>query len=149
MAGTNQPGEPHESRPYSVARDAHDALSIHRSGHPDTAGHAAALHDDSHDHPGEMVYIKIAAILAAVTAIEVVIYYIEALEDILVPALLLMSAGKFIAVVGYFMHLKFDDKRFTWVFVAGLVIAFSVFLGTAAMFAYHTFDVLRYGNPTE
>ena len=100
------------------------------------------MHDDSHDHPGEMVYIKVAAILAAVTAIEVVIYYIDALEDILVPALLLMSAGKFIAVVGYFMHLKFDDKRFTWVFVAGLVIAVSVFLGTAAMFISNTFDVL-------
>ena len=142
MAGTNTPGEPHESRSHSVARDAHDALSIHRSGHPDTAGHAAALHDDSHDHPGQMVYIKVAAILAAVTALEVIIYDIDALEDILVPALLLLSAGKFIAVVGYFMHLKFDDKRYTWVFVSGLVIAFSVFLGTAAMFIYHNYDML-------
>jgi len=105
-------------------------------------------HDAAHGHPGELQYIKIAAILAAVTGIEVVIYYIDALKDILVPALLLLSAGKFIAVVGYFMHLKFDDKRFTWVFVAGLVISFSVFLGAAAMFAYHTFDVISQ-NPTE
>jgi cytochrome c oxidase subunit 4 len=142
MAGTNKPGEPHESRPHSVARDSHDALSMHRSGHPDTAGHAAALHDDSHDHPGQMVYIKVAAILTVVTAIEVIIYYIEALESVLVPALILLSAGKFIAVVGYFMHLKFDDKRFTWVFVAGLAMAFAVFLGTAAVFIYHTFDLV-------
>ena len=105
-------------------------------------------HDAAHGHPGELEYIKIAAILATVTAIEVVIYYIDALADILVPALILLSAGKFIAVVGYFMHLKFDDRRFTWVFVAGLVIAFSVFLGAAAMFAYHTFDAIRL-NPTE
>ena len=105
-------------------------------------------HDAAHGHPGELQYIKIAAILAAVTGIEVVIYYIDALKDILVPALLLLSAGKFIAVVGYFMHLKFDDKRFTWVFLAGLIIAFSVFLGAAAMFAFHTFDAIRL-NPTE
>lgn len=148
MAGTDTPGEPRESRPQSVARDAHDALSFHRPATADGAGHNAALHDDSHDHPGEMVYIKVAAILAAVTAIEVVIYYIEALESVLVPALILLSAGKFIAVVGYFMHLKFDDKRFTWVFIAGLVISFSVFLGFAAMFAYHSFDILN-ANPTE
>ena len=154
MGGKNQRGERSESRPSSVAHDAHDALSFHRPPHlaphdPHSPGDSAAVTRDSHDHPGEMVYIKIAAILAVVTAIEVVIYYIEALEDILVPALILLSAGKFIAVVGYFMHLKFDDRRFTWVFVAGLVIAFSVFLGTAAMFIYHSFDVLKYGNPTE
>ncbi len=109
----------------------------------DHDGHGAA-----HGHPGELEYIKIAAILAVVTGIEVVIYYIDALSDILVPALLLLSAGKFIAVVGYFMHLKFDDRRFMWVFIAGLVIAVSVFLGAAAMFAYHTFDVIQM-NPTE
>lgn len=148
MAGTNKPGEPHESRPRSVARDAHDALPFHRPPHlepgdPYHKGDSAAITHSSHEHPGEMVYIKVAIILAIVTAIEVVIYYIDALEDVLVPALLLLSAGKFIAVVGYFMHLKFDDRRFTWVFVSGLVIALSVFLGTAAMFVYHTFDILE------
>ena len=156
MAGTNKPGEPHESRPKSVAQDSHDALSFHRQPHlathdPYSSGDSAAVTHDSHDHPGEMVYIKVAAILAIVTAIEVVIYYIEALEDVLVPALLLLSAGKFIAVVGYFMHLKFDDRRFTWVFISGLVIALSVFLGTAAMFIYHNFDILELdlGIPAE
>jgi cytochrome c oxidase subunit 4 len=156
MAGTNKPGEPHESRPKSVAHDAHDALSFHRPPHlesddPHRAGDTLAVTHDSHDHPGESVYIRVALILAIVTAIEVVIYYIEALEDILVPALLLLSAGKFIAVVGYFMHLKFDDRRFTWVFVSGLVIALSVFLGTAAMFIYHNYDILELdlGIPAE
>ncbi len=147
MAGTNQPGEPHESRPKSVARDSHDALWFHRPPHlepddPYHKGDSAAITHESHVHPGEATYIRVALILAVVTAIEVFIYYIEALEDILVPALLLLSAGKFIAVVGYFMHLKFDDRRYTWVFVSGLVIAFSVFLGTAAMFIYHNFDIL-------
>ncbi len=148
MAGANRPGEPREERPQSVARDSHDALSFHRPPHlgpndPHGAGDTAMVTHEAHEHPGEMVYIKVAAILAAVTAVEVVIYYIDALSDILVPALVLLSAGKFIAVVGYFMHLKFDDRRFTWVFVAGLVIAFSVFLGAAAMFAYHSFDVIN------
>jgi cytochrome c oxidase subunit 4 len=156
MAGTNKPGEPHESRPHSVAHDSHDALSFHRPPHlspndPHSSGDSAAVTYDSHDHPGETVYIKVALVLAIVTALEVFIYYVEALEDVLVPALLLLSAGKFIAVVGYFMHLKFDDKRFTWVFVSGLAIALSVFLGTAAMFIYHNFDILELdlGIPAE
>ena len=95
-----------------------------------------------HEHPGERTYVTVALILAAVTAVEVAIYYIEALEDILVPALLILSAAKFVAVVGYFMHLKFDDRRFRWIFVFGLIVAAACYLGTAAMFLYHTWDVV-------
>ncbi len=97
-------------------------------------------HDAAHDHPGELVYIKIAAILAAVTAIEVIIYYIDALEDILVPALLLLSAGKFIAVVGYFMHLKFDDRRLAYIFIAALLLTLSVVLALDVLFNTNVID---------
>ncbi|CAA9545409.1 MAG: hypothetical protein AVDCRST_MAG73-2364 [uncultured Thermomicrobiales bacterium] len=92
-------------------------------------------HVDGHEgHPDDRTYITVAAILAVVTAIEVAIYYVEAIEDFLVPILIVLSVGKFVAVVGYFMHLKFDDRRFTWIFVAGLLISISVFIGAAAMF---------------
>lgn len=86
-----------------------------------------------HEHPSERTYIRIAIILALITLIEVVIYYIEALDNVLVPMLVLLSAGKFVTVVGYFMHLKFDDRRLTWIFTGGLLVAFAVFIGLFVM----------------
>ena len=94
-----------------------------------------------HEHPGERTYVTVAIVLAIITAIEVFIYYVEAVEDILVPMLLILSAAKFVAVVGYFMHLKFDDRRFTWIFGFGLGVAVACFLGTAAMFIANAFNL--------
>ena len=96
---------------------------------------------DAHEgHPGERTYIEVAVILAVITAVEVAVYYIEALEDVLVPILVVLSAIKFAMVVGWFMHLKFDDRRFTWIFLSGLIIAVSAILAVAAMFGYNVYD---------
>jgi cytochrome c oxidase subunit 4 len=92
--------------------------------------HAA---DEHHDHPGEGQYIRIAIILSIITAVEVAIYYIEALESVLVPILVVLSTVKFLMVVGYFMHLKFDDKRLAWIFAGGMILALSIYIGTWAM----------------
>jgi cytochrome c oxidase subunit 4 len=88
-------------------------------------------------HPGPRQYVNIAIILAIVTAAEVAIYYITALEDFLVPLLIVFSAIKFILVVSWFMHLKFDSRVFRRLFVAGLVLAFSVFAVVLTSFFWH------------
>ncbi|HEV2065608.1 MAG TPA: cytochrome C oxidase subunit IV family protein [Thermomicrobiales bacterium] len=93
--------------------------------------------DAHHEHPSERTYIRIAIILAIITLIEVVIYYIEALSGVLVPMLVVLSAAKFVTVVGYFMHLKFDDRRLGWIFTGGLLVAFSVFIGLFVMQYFH------------
>ncbi|HEV2107827.1 MAG TPA: cytochrome C oxidase subunit IV family protein [Thermomicrobiales bacterium] len=98
------------------------------------------LVDEHEGHPGERTYVKVAVILAVVTALEVAVYYIDALSDVLVPILAVLSIGKFVAVVGYFMHLKFDDRRFTWVFLTGLLIAASIVAALAAMFVYNDYE---------
>jgi cytochrome c oxidase subunit 4 len=93
-----------------------------------------AEHDaTAHEHPSEFTYIKVAIILAIITIIEVAIYYIDAVRDFLVPALLILSAFKFIMVVGYFMHLKFDDKKLAWIFGLALIASIAVFIGVWAM----------------
>ena len=93
-----------------------------------------AEHDaTAHEHPSEFTYIRIAVILAIITAVEVVIYYIEALRGILVPALIALSAAKFLLVVGYFMHLKFDDKKLAWIFAFALITSVAVFVGVWLM----------------
>ncbi len=85
------------------------------------ADHALQLPDEDHgqEHLTEATYIKIAVILAIITTLEVVIYYIDWFHTsgALVPFLAIMSLVKFITVVSYFMHLKVDDKRYRYIFV--------------------------------
>jgi len=90
------------------------------------AQHSTDVNAQEHAHPTERSYIKIAAILAAITIAEVAIYYIGALESVLVPMLVVMSIVKFVMVVGFFMHLKFDDRRLAYIFAAALVVTLSV-----------------------
>ncbi|MDG2261932.1 MAG: cytochrome C oxidase subunit IV family protein [Actinomycetota bacterium] len=95
-----------------------------------------AEHDDHESHGlSDMGYIKIALILAALTALEVATYFWDfgALE---VPSLLILMVVKFEIVVAYFMHLKFDSKIYTILFVGGLILALGVFaaMGTSMVF---------------
>ncbi len=103
----------------------------------DTLISAPGHSEDAHNHPAEGTYIRIAIALAAVTLLEVVIYYIDALGSILVPALIILSAIKFVTVVGYFMHLKFDDRRLAGIFSGGLIVALVVFLGLYVLQNFH------------
>jgi cytochrome c oxidase subunit IV len=79
------------------------------------------------EHPSPRKYVNIAIILSIVTALEVAVYYIEAVEDFLVPMLAVMAFVKFVLVAAYFMHLRFDSRIFRRFFVTGLLLAFGVF----------------------
>lgn len=92
-------------------------------------------HDD-HDHGlSDFGYIKVALLLAVLTAAEVLIYFVET-GPVEVPLLLILMVLKFEIVVAYFMHLRFDSKLFTWMFVGGLVLAIAVYaaMGTSMVF---------------
>ena len=91
-----------------------------------------------HKHPTEGKYIQIALILAVITAVEVLVYYVEAIEDYLVAILLALSALKFVIVVGYFMHLRFDSRLFRRLFVLGLVLAVFVYSIVLTTFEFWT-----------
>ena len=101
---------------------------------------------EEHDHPGEREYIGIAIFLAIITAIEVAIYYVEALEAILVPALIILSAIKFVTVVGYFMHLKFDDRRLGIIFGSALIVSLSVYIVVWVMMHAKDIDIFFGGR---
>ena len=85
-------------------------------------------------HPTLKQYIVVATFLAIITAIEVVVIYIDALDPGIAPLLIALSGVKFATVVMFYMHLKFDSRLFTWVFVAGLALAFAVVLGMLGLF---------------
>ena len=86
-------------------------------------------------------YVKVAIILSVITALEFSVLYIRALTPILVPLLLVMSAGKFALVVMYFMHLRYDTRTLTILFVGPLVIAAA--LAVALMTLYGPFLVFE------
>ena len=82
-------------------------------------------------------YVRIAAILAAITALEVATYYVD-LGALFLPSLLIMMAVKFYIVVSFFMHLRYESKMFSWVFYTGLLLAifvYGIFLATFHFFS--------------
>jgi cytochrome c oxidase subunit 4 len=103
----------------------------------------AALHaregQGGHASPG--FYWAIGGILTVITAVEVAAFYIPALAGVLVPILLVLSASKFSLVVMFFMHLRFDSKVFSGLFLAGMVLA--SFMTVALVILFHVLP--RYG----
>ncbi|MGH2681424.1 MAG: cytochrome C oxidase subunit IV family protein [Actinomycetota bacterium] len=80
------------------------------------AAHAAA----HGSHPSPKAYIRIGVILAVLTALEVAASYTGVSGSILIPTLFVLALIKFVLVVLWFMHLKFDDRRYARFFVMGL-----------------------------
>ena len=93
-----------------------------------------AHHEEEHAHPGAKTYTIIGVILAIITVAEVYFYTQEAVRRFLVPLLLVLSASKFVLVVGFYMHLRFDHRLFTGVFGFGLLVAASII--TALLFLF-------------
>ena len=96
-------------------------------------GHTEPKHEGGHAHATNQQYVRIAIVLAIITLLEVVIYYIPTIRSVLVPALLVLSLAKFLMVVGFFMHLRFDSRLYRFMFAAGLVITLGVYLALLAM----------------
>jgi cytochrome c oxidase subunit IV len=93
-------------------------------------------HATEHAHPGAKEYIQIGVILTAITAVEVLVYYIQAIRPLLPPILIALSAVKFAMVVMFYMHLKFDNRLFTGMFLFGLVTAAFTAVAFLALFGY-------------
>jgi cytochrome c oxidase subunit 4 len=80
------------------------------------------------DHAGPVFYTVVAIFLAVVTIVEVWIYTIPTLGGWLNPLLIVLSLFKFIGVVAFFMHLRFDHRYFTYIFTFCMILGVSVFI---------------------
>jgi cytochrome c oxidase subunit IV len=111
---------------------------------PDLAGDEHGVLE--HDHPSDWLYVKIAIILAVITAGEILLYVVEddLSRSVVVPSLLIMMAVKFVIVASYFMHLKYDNPIFRRVFYFGLLLALGVYLITMTAFEFWSADFFRY-----
>jgi cytochrome c oxidase subunit 4 len=86
---------------------------------------------DQHTHPGPRQYVIIGIILTIMTVFEILAYYAEEDWGILnagmaAAVIAILSAAKFITVVMYYMHLKFDHKIFTGIFIFPAALAILV-----------------------
>lgn len=86
-------------------------------------------------HPGTMVYIIVAVFLTVLTAMEVTVFYVHALRPVLLPVLLSLSAVKFALVAMFYMHLKFDSRGYSAIFVGQLIFAAGLIIALSLLFA--------------
>ena len=113
---------------------------------PDTvdAPHTAEsqpVHEGGHGHaePTDKQYIGIALLLAVLTAIEIASTEAGWFSGApLVTILLSLMVVKFLLVVGFFMHLRFDSRLFTLVFYIGVVFAIGLYGVMLATFHFWT-----------
>jgi cytochrome c oxidase subunit 4 len=99
---------------------------------PPTA-HAAVLESQ---HPQPATYVRIAVVLAVITAVEVGVFYITSLRAVLAPILLVLSASKFFLVAAFYMHLRFDSRVYRYLFIFGLFVATSILLALVVINSY-------------
>lgn len=90
-------------------------------------------------HPTFKQYVLVATILFAITIVEFILIWpragiVESLGYSKLPVLAILSAVKFAIVIAFYMHLKFDHSLFTWVFLAGLFLAFGVGVSLLSLF---------------
>jgi cytochrome c oxidase subunit 4 len=87
-------------------------------------------------HASVRTYVLVGVLLTIITAVEVAIFYIPALAGVLVPALLAFSAAKFVIVVSFYMHLKYDSPIFRRVFYGPLALAVVVVIACVLLFKF-------------
>ena len=103
----------------------------------------AATDTELHEHhPSDAKYWKVGALLGVLTLLEVSTYFVtddpysHDLKWLLIGGLLVLMVLKFVTIVSYFMHVKFDSKLFRNVFVGGLLLAVGVYLAVLTSFEF-------------
>lgn len=99
---------------------------------------ATSEHDTEEEtshHPSVSQYVEIGIILAGLTAIEVGLFFAPVPVPVTVPALIVLTILKFLLVVAWFMHLRFDHRLFRTLFLIGLALALTVFAVVVVIFA--------------
>lgn len=109
--------------------------------HHESPAHSDAHHlaHDEHAHPTPRTYIQIAVILTIITAIEVFVLYLPDMGFAvhgtpLVIIFAVLSVIKFLIVVGWYMHLKFDPPMYRRMFGFALVVALTIATAFIALF---------------
>jgi cytochrome c oxidase subunit 4 len=124
-----------------VADDANDEVAAADAaavdaGALDTEADAPDADRPQYSHKMDLLYVKVAGVLVVLTALEVYASYADYLDKAFLPLMLALMSTKFLLVVLFFMHLRWDSKLFGRMFWAGALLAVAVYVGTLATFEY-------------
>ncbi len=89
------------------------------------------MSSEHHAHPTPAQYWKLAVVLAVLTAVEVAMFYIDLeleLGALNALILIILALLKFVIVVGWYMHLRFEKPMLNRFFTAGFILATSLYL---------------------
>ena len=87
-------------------------------------------------HPQAPTYILVAIILTILTAFEIGVFYAPFLQPVLVPLLIVLAILKFILVAAFYMHLHFDSRVFSALFIFPLGLATLIVVSLILLFVY-------------
>lgn len=79
-------------------------------------------------------FINVILFLTGLTFIELILIILPFHGALLLSSLIVLSVIKFTVVVWYFMHLRWDKKLLTVVFMIGLLIAFGTVYALVHLF---------------
>ncbi len=85
-------------------------------------------------HPSVITYIKVAIILAIITIVEVGVFFLDFNRTVFILVFIVMSGVKFIIVIMFYMHLKFDNILFSRLFIGGVILAAAVMFSLLGLF---------------
>ena len=88
--------------------------------------------DEPHSTTGH--YVRIAIILTVLTILEVATYYVDIPFALVVPLLLVLAGTKFVLVVAYYMHLRYDSKLFAGFFFFGFTVEILLLITLLVLF---------------
>jgi cytochrome c oxidase subunit IV len=89
--------------------------------------------------------MQIAMLLAVITGVEIVIIFIPVSSFVMYTTLAVLSLVKFLAVIFYFMHLRWDHLFCTILFFIGLILGGGTLIALLALFA----EDRREGTPDD
>ncbi len=79
-------------------------------------------------------YVQIAMVLAVITGTEILLIFLPFAKWLVIGALVALSAVKFMLVISFFMHLRWDRLLCTGIFVVGLILGGGTMLALVRLF---------------
>jgi cytochrome c oxidase subunit 4 len=111
----------------------------HQGGPAGAAAHEA--------HPSRAgLYFLIFVVLFVVTGVEVGVTYFPQIPQ--APTLIALAVVKFFLIAAFFMHLKYDSRVFSALFILGLIIAAGMLFSFLALFTAHYREPFTATEPT-
>lgn len=90
----------------------------------------------AHGHATAQYYWFIAIVLAVITLLEVWITTIGLVPWAVITGLIVMGLTKFALVAAFYMHLRFDHRLYTWMFIFCMVLGVNVFVFMLLLIEY-------------